>query len=177
MRRKAALRNPNRNNPDISMDPEEKGPQRTCIACRRVLDKDNLIRYVMAPDGALLVDYRHKLPGRGGYTCVNADCIRTACNKKAFARAFRGRSQVPEYEDLVTQVRTAIGQRVENLLGMARKAGLTISGGNMVMEQLRKPECGLGLVILADDISADIGAKIEGLAKRHGIQGIRYLTK
>ncbi len=159
------------------MELEKKGPQRTCIACRTGLDKDHLIRYVMAPDGTLLVDYRHRLPGRGSYTCIAAECIRKACEKKAFLRAYRGRCQPPTYDDLLSQACAAVEQRVANLLGMGRKAGLTVSGSNMVMDQLRKTECGLGVVIVAADISADIGTKIAGLSTRQGIQCIRLFNK
>ncbi|MCK4501931.1 MAG: YlxR family protein, partial [Desulfuromonadales bacterium] len=40
----------------------EKSAQRTCIACRETKDKDQLLRYVVAPDGVVLVDYRQRLP-------------------------------------------------------------------------------------------------------------------
>jgi predicted RNA-binding protein YlxR (DUF448 family) len=41
-------------------------PQRTCIGCREVLPKRNLIRVVRTPDG-IQVDLTGKAAGRGAY--------------------------------------------------------------------------------------------------------------
>lgn len=58
--------------------------ERTCTGCRSGHDKIDLIRYVRDPAGKLLVDYRHKLPGRGAYTCVDLNCIVTAVARGGF---------------------------------------------------------------------------------------------
>lgn len=41
-------------------------PQRTCVGCREVLPKRNLIRIVCGPDG-VIVDLTGKAHGRGAY--------------------------------------------------------------------------------------------------------------
>jgi len=41
-------------------------PQRTCVGCRLVLSKKELIRIVNTPQG-ILVDLSGKIPGRGAY--------------------------------------------------------------------------------------------------------------
>ena len=146
-----------------------KGAQRTCIACRTTLDKSDLIRYVVAPNGNLLVDYRQKLPGRGAYTCPSIECIEKAAVKNGFTRCFRGRCQSISKEDIVKQLGNSILSKIESLLGMARKAGMVTSGSNMVMDQLRKPQCDFGLVLTAQDISPDIGRKIEAITARVNI--------
>ena len=155
----------------------KEGAHRTCVACRTALDKNDLIRYVVAPDGNLLVDYRQKLPGRGAYTCVSVECIKTAIAKNGFNRSFRGRCQGVDYFAIEKQLQTAILGRFESLLGMARKAGMITSGSNMVLDQLRKPQCDFGLLIIAQDISPDIGKKLQSAASRLQIPHLSVFKK
>ncbi|GAB4528503.1 MAG: hypothetical protein Kow0063_04800 [Anaerolineae bacterium] len=49
-------------------------PQRTCIACRQVRPKRELIRIVRAPGGEILVDETGKANGRGAYLCRSRVC-------------------------------------------------------------------------------------------------------
>lgn len=44
-------------------------PQRTCIACRRVSTKRELIRLVRTADGIVEIDLSGKKAGRGAYLC------------------------------------------------------------------------------------------------------------
>ena len=52
-------------------------PQRTCIACRRVRDKRELIRLVRIFDGSVEVDTSGKRAGRGAYLCRAQECWET----------------------------------------------------------------------------------------------------
>jgi uncharacterized protein len=136
------------------------GPQRTCLGCRVVLDKDSLIRYVMAADGAVLVDYRQKLPGRGAYTCVKRSCVEEAVRRNQFARAFRGRNQRPQVEELTAEISRQLAEKVENLLGMARKSGAVVEGSSLVLSALDKQD-ELAAVIAAGDMSEGIFEKVQ----------------
>jgi predicted RNA-binding protein YlxR (DUF448 family) len=49
-------------------------PQRTCIACREVKPKRELIRIVRTPDGTVIVDETGKASGRGAYLCRARAC-------------------------------------------------------------------------------------------------------
>lgn len=55
-------------------------PQRTCIVCKRQVDKRQLTRIVRTPptspsdDGSVLVDPTGKRSGRGAYLCDQAAC-------------------------------------------------------------------------------------------------------
>ena len=151
-------------------------PQRTCLGCRKAQDQDRLVRYVRSPDGTLLVDYREKLPGRGAYTCLDAGCIRQAVARKQFDRAFRMTCTPVAADDLCRQLRDELRGRVESLLGMARKSSQILSGGNLVHEALDHPER-LAAVILADDVSEGISAKIERKARACGVSCLRFSTK
>jgi len=49
-------------------------PQRTCIACRTVSEKREVIRLVRTAEGIVEVDAKGKKPGRGAYLCSNLNC-------------------------------------------------------------------------------------------------------
>ena len=49
-------------------------PQRTCVACRQVKSKRELIRIVRASDGRVFVDETGKTSGRGAYLCRDRAC-------------------------------------------------------------------------------------------------------
>jgi predicted RNA-binding protein YlxR (DUF448 family) len=153
-----------------------KGPQRTCIACRQARNQDQLVRYVVAPDGALLVDYRHRLPGRGAYTCIDLQCLQAAVIKKQFSRSFRGKCSDPSIEVLQDGLQQALLQRIANLIGMARKSGQVVSGSNAVMTALRQ-RTKQALVLVSEDISAGIAIKIRELADRQNVSCSQLFSK
>jgi predicted RNA-binding protein YlxR (DUF448 family) len=53
-------------------------PQRTCIACRGVSTKREMVRVVRGPEGSISVDETGKLNGRGAYVCRNRLCWQNA---------------------------------------------------------------------------------------------------
>ena len=52
-------------------------PQRTCVACRAVKPKQELIRLVRVFDGSVEVDINGKKSGRGAYLCGEPECWET----------------------------------------------------------------------------------------------------
>ena len=60
----------------------KKKPQRSCVSCRTVRDKNDLLRVVVTPEGDVVYDPTGKLAGRGAYLCRSEECI-TAELKKA----------------------------------------------------------------------------------------------
>lgn len=153
-----------------------KQPQRTCIACRQVAGQDSLIRYVLAPDGQVLVDYRHKLPGRGAYTCLNLECLESAVTRRQFQRSFKGKGIPPEAKVLKKELQEQIAARVEALLGMARKSGQVESGSNAILGSLRQ-EKKYAFLILSEDISDGIGDKLKAAADKQNVPFFTMLGK
>ena len=49
-------------------------PQRTCVACRKVRAKRELIRLVRVADGSIEIDTGGKKEGRGAYLCPEQEC-------------------------------------------------------------------------------------------------------
>ncbi len=65
-------------------------PQRTCVACRTVRSKRELVRIVRTPEGQVVVDERGKQNGRGAYLCAQRVCWRAALAGKRLETALRG---------------------------------------------------------------------------------------
>jgi len=49
-------------------------PQRTCVACRKVKTKRELIRLVRISNGNVEIDLSGKKAGRGTYLCQSPEC-------------------------------------------------------------------------------------------------------
>src|SRR5436309_111199 len=61
--------------------------ERTCIVTRAVKPVDELIRFVVAPDGAVVADLKRRLPGRGVWVTAQRETVSEAVKRKAFGRA------------------------------------------------------------------------------------------
>ena len=53
-------------------------PMRTCIACREVKPKKEMLRVVRTSEGEILADPTGKLAGRGAYICPDEACFKKA---------------------------------------------------------------------------------------------------
>ncbi len=81
----------------------KKVPQRQCVGCREMKPKQELIRVVRGPDGAISLDPTGKKPGRGAYVCREGDCLRRAQKSRALERAFSQQIPPEVYEELIRQ--------------------------------------------------------------------------
>ena len=61
----------------------KKKPQRSCVSCRTVRDKNELLRVVVTPEGDVVYDPTGKMSGRGAYLCPDEKCITTELKKAA----------------------------------------------------------------------------------------------
>ena len=61
----------------------KKKPQRSCVSCRTVREKKDLLRIVVTPEGEVVYDPTGKLAGRGAYLCPNEECITQELKKAA----------------------------------------------------------------------------------------------
>lgn len=64
-------------------------PQRTCIGCREVSTKRELVRLVRTPEGRVHLDPSGKLSGRGAYICRRRSCWLKAKETGALQRALK----------------------------------------------------------------------------------------
>ena len=61
----------------------KKKPQRSCVSCRTVREKKDLLRVVVTPEGDVVYDPSGKMAGRGAYLCPNEECITQELKKAA----------------------------------------------------------------------------------------------
>jgi len=66
-------------------------PQRTCIGCRQVRDKKDLVRLVSTEDGIAEIDVLGRKPGRGAYLCTRKACWELALKRNRLDYALRTR--------------------------------------------------------------------------------------
>lgn len=69
---------------------------RTCIACRRVRPKADLMRIVRRPDGTVAVDAAGREQGRGAYVCRDEACAAGA--RRSLGKALRAATVEREVE-------------------------------------------------------------------------------
>jgi predicted RNA-binding protein YlxR (DUF448 family) len=100
---------------------EGKAPLRRCIATGDTMPVDDLLRFVVGPDGKLCADLGRELPGRGIWVGGRRELVERAVKKHLFARA--ARAAVAVAGDLPDQIEAAMARRCLALLGLARRAG------------------------------------------------------
>ena len=127
--------------------PVKKGSERTCIACRSISTRGELIRFVVDPEGGIWVDPYLKAPGRGAHMCYSPKCFDIALKKKAFQRAFKRQLQAISHEELFKQILSAQKQKIDNLLSLGKRRRDIISGLNLLQSSAQL----LYLVIFAQD--------------------------
>ncbi len=132
-------------------------PERTCIGCRGVFKKRDVVRIVAGPDGAL-IDYREKLPGRAAYVCPRPACIDKALMKGNLSRALRLGVSPPSREVFTARLADAVREKVKSLLTMAAKAGKLAAGYSAVNDALAKGR--VEMLLYADDIAEGTREKI-----------------
>jgi len=129
---------------------------RTCIVTRKTAETDDLIRFVVGPDSAVVPDIKKNLPGRGCWVTADRLHVDKAAKKGLFTRAFKPNVVVPpELGGLVESLleRSALG-----MLGLARKAGSIVLGATKVEAAVRS---GTALfVVHAQEASPDGVRKI-----------------
>jgi predicted RNA-binding protein YlxR (DUF448 family) len=69
--------------------PHRRVPQRTCVACRQVRDKRDLVRVVRLIDGSVVVDPTGKKSGRGAYLCRRQACWELGLKRGILERALK----------------------------------------------------------------------------------------
>jgi hypothetical protein len=153
----------------------DTSPQRSCLGCRQVKDKGELLRFVLAPDRTVVPDILSRLPGRGAYTCCRRSCLAEAVRRNQFARSFKGAVISGAAQDIQSAVTARFEERIASYVALANKAGKTVSGSDMVEDAVRGQTA--GLVIIAGDVSTEIAGRLERLAARSGTPCYRILSR
>ena len=137
------------------------GAERLCAVTRAVKPVDELIRFVIGPDG-VVPDLKRKLPGRGLWVSAERATLKDAIARNVFARGFKREVRVTP--ELLDQTEHLLVRSALDALAIAGKSGLVAAG-------FAKAEAALGRdrvvgLIHASDAGADGVAKLAGALRR-----------
>ena len=82
------------------MKKEKKIPQRKCINCGNLYNKNDLLRIVNNKEMGIVIDESGKLNGRGAYICKNKECIKEVKKDNKLNRVFKQKVDEKIYEEL-----------------------------------------------------------------------------
>jgi len=144
---------------------DRSATMRMCAVSREVRPIDELIRFVVAPDGQIVPDLKRKLPGRGMWITASREVVAEAVRRHQFSKAFKRELRAPQ--TLPADVETLLVRSVTEALGIAAKAGQVVSGFGKVESALR--EGTVEVLIHASDGAADGIRTLDMLARQNEV--------
>jgi len=133
------------------------GPERLCAVTRESRDPDELIRFVLSPDGVVVPDLDRRLPGRGVWIGCDKRLVEKAIATQAFSKSLKVKAEAPR--DLADRLDDLILKRVTGALSLANKAGLAVAGFEKVFAALEKGP--VRAILHGADAAADGRSKID----------------
>ena len=143
--------------PDLDNGPrtDRSATVRMCAVTRQVRPIDELIRFVVSPQGEVMADLKRKLPGRGLWVSASRQTVAEAGRRSQFSKGFK--RDVHVAPTLAADTESLLVRSVIEALAMAAKAGQVISGFSKVegaLEQ-RQAQNSVKALIHASDGAAD----------------------
>jgi predicted RNA-binding protein YlxR (DUF448 family) len=126
---------------------DRAAPVRRCAATRAQRPVEELVRFVVGPDGTIVPDLARRLPGRGVWVEARRETLARAVRGKVFARSLQRQVAVPE--DLPDRVERLMTRRLAEAVSLANKAGLLVTGFARVEELIAQGRAAL-LIHAAD---------------------------
>ncbi|TYO64938.1 RNA-binding protein [Bradyrhizobium hipponense] len=153
------------NDHDLDNGPrtERSATMRMCAVSREVKPIDELIRFVVSPEGQIVPDLKRKLPGRGMWLSASRQTVAEAVRRHQFSKAFKRELRTPQ--TLPADIETLLVRSVMEALGIAAKAGQIVAGFGKVESALR--EGTVEVLIHASDGAADGIRKLDTLARQN----------
>lgn len=151
---------------------ERSATERMCAVSRQVRPIDELIRFVVSPDGEVVADVKRRLPGRGLWLSASRRVVAEALRRHQFGRGFKRDVRVAP--TLVEDTEGLLARNVSDALAIAAKAGQVISGFAKVEAALQARPKGtrIAALIHASDGAADGIRKLDALLRQNaGIRG------
>ena len=133
---------------------------RRCLVTGVTRPADELVRFVVSPEGRVVPDVAGRLPGRGMWVQSDRAILERACKRNLFRRAARAEVSVPA--DLAALVETQVLQRCLDLIGLARRANEAVFGFEKAREWLQVGRA--VLLIAASDGDPRARARLRALA-------------
>ncbi|TMJ05245.1 MAG: RNA-binding protein [Alphaproteobacteria bacterium] len=150
---------------DTDHGPREgrRGTERLCALTREVKPIGELIRFVAAPDGAIVPDLKRRLPGRGVWVTATRHAVDEAARRNLFARSLKREVRAPR--DLGAALERQLESAALAALGIAHKAGRVAIGFGRTESALAAPDPVVA-ILYASDGAADGARKIAAAAAK-----------
>jgi len=151
--------------PELDHGPrtERSATMRMCAVSREVRPIDELIRFVVSPQGDIVPDLKRKLPGRGMWVTASRNAVAEAVRRHHFKKAFKRDLRVSP--TLPTDTETLLVRSVTEALAIAAKAGQVVAGFGKVETALK--EAAVAVLIHASDGAEDGIRKLDALARQN----------
>lgn len=153
----------------VNVDDLDTGPRsgaagttRSCALTGRVMPVDDLLRFVVAPDGSVVPDLKRRLPGRGLWVTATRQALTDAVKRRVFARGFK--RDVRALPDLVDVTESLLERAVLDALAIVHKAGRVAAGFAKAEAALERER--VAALINASDAAADGSRKLLSTLRR-----------
>jgi predicted RNA-binding protein YlxR (DUF448 family) len=155
--------------PDLDNGPrtDRSATVRMCAVTRQVRPIDELIRFVVSPQGEVVADLKRKLPGRGLWVSASRQAVAEAVRRNQFGKGFK--REVRAAPTLATDTEALLVRSAVEALAMAAKAGQVVSGFSKVEDTLRQrqAQAQIQALIHASDGAADGIRKLDALVRQN----------
>lgn len=138
------------------------GTERLCVSTRTVKPVDEMIRFVVAPDGAVIADVKRNLPGRGIWITATRQALADAIKRNAFARGFK--RDVTVGPALVETAEKLLVRATLDALAIAGKAGCVAAGSGKVESAIARGQ--VVALLHASDAASDGIRKLDAALRR-----------
>jgi predicted RNA-binding protein YlxR (DUF448 family) len=153
--------------PDDALDAGPRktahGAERLCAATGTVRPIDDMIRFVVSPEGSAVPDLKQRLPGRGVWITATRTALGQAIARKAFARSFKRNVRVAP--DLLDSTERLLERAALDSLAIAYKARRVVAGFAKVEAALVEGDA--AALLHASDAAPDGVRKLNAAARRN----------
>jgi predicted RNA-binding protein YlxR (DUF448 family) len=148
--------------PDLDNGPrtDRSATMRMCAVSREVRPIDELIRFVVSPQGEVIPDLKRKLPGRGLWVAASRRTVAEAVRRHQFSKGFKRDVRVAA--TLPADTEALLVRSATEALAMAAKARQVVSGFAKVEGLLEQGKA--EALIHASDGAADGIRKLDAIA-------------
>ena len=156
--------------PDLDNGPrtDRSATMRMCAVSREVRPIDELIRFVVSPQGEVIPDLKRKLPGRGLWVSASRRTVAEAVRRNQFSKGFK--RDIRAAATLPADTEALLVRSATEALAMVAKAGQVVSGFSKVEGALREGQA--QALIHASDGAADGIRKLDAIVRqKHGNTG------
>jgi uncharacterized protein len=154
--------------PELDNGPrtDRSATMRMCAVSREVRPVDELIRFALSPEGAVVPDLKRKLPGRGLWIEASRSRVAEAVRRNQFSRGFK--RDVRAAQTLASDTENLLVRSATDALAMAAKAGRVVAGFAKVEEALSQGQAKSSLLALihASDGAADGIRKLDAIVRQ-----------